>query len=403
MFARQLSLAVAAGLFLLQPAMADMGRILVGDQGVKVEETAQKAIILHNRTDEVLILGTEIGASGAASILRFIPFPSEPAASLAAPGAFDRLAEVVTKYRLRFQSRAMTKGGADAGKSDGVAVVSAARLGAHDLTTIKVNDVAAFRAWVRDYAARHGLRVNDSYPAEEAIVADYVKRGLTYFVLDRVELSGETRFVDPIAFRFSSAQLYYPLVTSNSFGGKGAIELFVVAPVTLCRPGSNDPVAYFRGEDHDLAATPPGEPQAKCLGLPVKASTSARLAAEERDLAAIWPGWDAFFGDMPMFLQAIRYAGDYRFSDDVRVAVSGEAKALEAQPSSGRPLPGLEALARPAACDLKPERGPCKAAFEVFYFDGAANACKPAIWGGCQGVAPFETREDCEAKCVVEK
>ena len=326
---------VFAAMLAASAAMADMGRVLVSNQGVTVAETAQKAIILHNFREEVLILGTEIGASGKTSILRFIPFPSEPQAELAAPTAFSQLATLAKKYDLRFQSRWMTKGGSGA-KSEGVEVVSSLRLGAHDLTTVRIRDVAAFRSWVNDYFRRRGLPTAQTYPTEETIVADYVARGLTYFVLDYVELSKETRFIDPVAYRFRSAALYYPLVTSNSFGGKGAIELFVVAPVTLCRPGSNSIEAYFKDQDYDLAVTIPGQPDRPCLGLKTKASTSAQLPKEEADLAAIYPGWAEFFGDRPMFLQAIRYLGDYHFTGDIQAPVIGEGKALKAVESEGK-------------------------------------------------------------------
>ena len=104
-------------------AHADMGRVMVSNQGVTVQESAQKAIILVNGKEEVLILGTEIGASGKTSILRFIPFPSEPKAELAAATAFEQLGALAKKYDLSFQSRWMTKGGGSS-KSDGVEVVS---------------------------------------------------------------------------------------------------------------------------------------------------------------------------------------------------------------------------------------------------------------------------------------
>ncbi|ADP71968.1 proteinase inhibitor I2 Kunitz metazoa [Rhodomicrobium vannielii ATCC 17100] len=392
--------AILPAVFLIPlPALADMGRVMVSNQGVTVEESAQKAIILANGREEVLILGTEIGASGKTSILRFIPFPAEPKAELAAPGAFQQLASLAKKYDLRFQSRWQTKGGSSS-KDEGVKVVSSARLGAHDLTTVRIRDVAAFRSWVNDYFKSHDLPLADAYPTEEAIVADYVARGLTYFVLDYVALEKETRFIEPVAYRFASAELYYPLVTSNSFGGKGAIELFVVAPVTLCRPGSNDGMGYFRGDDHDLAVTIPGQPDRKCLDLPVKASTSARLPVEERDLDAIYSGWAELFADTPMFLQAFRYTGDYHFAADILVPVIGEGNALKAEEDGRNPFAPLRDLALPEACHLKPEGGRCKANFEAYYFDPAAGACKWFSYGGCGGVVPFETLDACEKSCL---
>ena len=48
-------------------------------------------------------------------------------------------------------------------------------------------------------------------------------------------------------------------------------------------------------------------------------------------------------------------------------------------------------------CELLPEVGPCNAAFPKFYFDKEDNKCKEFIWGGCAGVVPFETLEECES------
>jgi Kunitz/Bovine pancreatic trypsin inhibitor domain len=51
-------------------------------------------------------------------------------------------------------------------------------------------------------------------------------------------------------------------------------------------------------------------------------------------------------------------------------------------------------------CALTPDAGPCKAAFIKFYFDPKEKTCKQFTWGGCGGVVPFQTKEECEAcKC----
>lgn len=48
-------------------------------------------------------------------------------------------------------------------------------------------------------------------------------------------------------------------------------------------------------------------------------------------------------------------------------------------------------------CALKPEAGLCKAYFPRFYFDPVERRCKEFIWGGCDGVVPFETLAECES------
>lgn len=52
-----------------------------------------------------------------------------------------------------------------------------------------------------------------------------------------------------------------------------------------------------------------------------------------------------------------------------------------------------------ANCQLTPEPGPCKGAFKMYYFDQEEKTCKSFIWGGCNGVVPFKTLEECQEKC----
>ena len=48
-------------------------------------------------------------------------------------------------------------------------------------------------------------------------------------------------------------------------------------------------------------------------------------------------------------------------------------------------------------CELVPEAGPCKAYFKKYYFDKSEGKCKEFVWGGCGGVVPFETLEECKS------
>ncbi len=387
-----------ACLMLIPEAVADMGRVYVSTTGVNVSEDAQKAIILHNGREEVLILGTELRADRPTPLIRFIPFPSEPQVSLASPGVFERLAAIVAKYKLQYVYAFHSKGGRETTGRTGVEVRLSTKLGAHDLTVIQVHDPAVFRFWVNDYFRHKHLPYASSYPDEEAVVADYVKRGIEFFVLDYVEVPQAKRFIDPVVYRFKTTSLYYPLKTSNTFGGKGQIELFIVSPTTLCIPGS----AIFT-DQFDQAANSNGYAAGNCLNLPVKASTSAMLVPEENDLPAIYPDADAFFGKQSVFIQSIRYIGNYAFKDDILVPMpQGVPRALGAdQYEDADEDVFSHALGEPrAVCRKKPERGPCKGRFESYYFDQRSQSCKSFFWGGCQGVVPFQTRDECKKACV---
>lgn len=49
-------------------------------------------------------------------------------------------------------------------------------------------------------------------------------------------------------------------------------------------------------------------------------------------------------------------------------------------------------------CEQTPDPGMCKAYFPKYYYDKKEGKCKEFIWGGCDGVVPFQTLEECE-KC----
>jgi len=387
-------------------ASADMGRIYVSSEPVTVSEDAQKAIILHNLSEQVLILGTDLKASRPIGIVRFIPFPSEPSVTLAPADAFEKAAAMIKKYGLKYQYVHYSKGGSVTTESQGVEIRLNEKLGAHDVTVIKVNDVTAFRQWVNTYFKTKGLPVKETYPDEEAIVRDYVQRGVVYFVLDFVEIASQPRFIEPIAYRFSSKTLYYPLKTTNTFGGKGSIELIIIAPTTLCAAG-NEPLDPYSGalyrEQHPQAQRPYGQ-RPLCLNLPVIASTSEMLVKEENDLDGLYPGGQAFFKDQPAFIQVVQYVGRYAFKEDVfadvATGLAGITGRIEEDPddqwdSVWQPQPNP----MNKRCNLKPDPGPCKGRFERYYFDPAGNTCKVFFWGGCGGVVPFETEDQCKS-CI---
>ena len=48
-------------------------------------------------------------------------------------------------------------------------------------------------------------------------------------------------------------------------------------------------------------------------------------------------------------------------------------------------------------CSLEPDPGLCLAAFQRYYYDKTEGKCKTFTWGGCGGVVPFDTLEECEA------
>lgn len=54
-------------------------------------------------------------------------------------------------------------------------------------------------------------------------------------------------------------------------------------------------------------------------------------------------------------------------------------------------------LALVPRCSLVPDPGPCMAYIERYYFDVNTGTCKMFVWGGCDGVVPFNTLQECKA------
>jgi len=273
----------------------DMGQIHASE--AKVSEDSQKAIIFHNLDEEVLILGTDLKAEKKTGIIRFIPFPSEPAVRLAPEGSFAAAADLIKKHGLKFIWQ--SKGGPPSAQP--VELRFNQKLGAHDIAVIKVNDASGFRKWANDFFEKKGLPRKKEYPEIEGIVDDYVRRAISWFVFDFVEVTEETRFIEPVEYRFKTNKLYYPLKTSNTFGGVGSIDLILVLPGTLFSPLES----YYEG----------------CLGLVnMKATTSAQTSPEE--LKAICSDAGTFFGERKVFVQFLKYRGVYEFKEDILADLS---------------------------------------------------------------------------------
>jgi|APSaa5957512622_1039677.scaffolds.fasta_scaffold13903_2 hypothetical protein len=312
---------------------ADMGRITTSD--VTVSEDAQKAIIFHNLEEEILILGTDLKADKETTILRFIPFPSEPTVKLAEGKPFDRVSELMKKHNMVFLE--YSKSGSSS--SVPVEVTFSAKIGAHDVTVVCINDIAEFRNWVAGFLKSKGLSFEGDNRNVEYIASDYVKRNIKYFVFDLVEITHEAQFVEPIAYRFKSKKLYYPLKTSNTFGGSGGIDLIIITPRVLCDIGPFSQALYITDKEKELARELAREEMAAinpdyvsddwrysnrydCLEpLSARASTTTELL--RADVKSIYAPAVSFFDKKgSILMQLLRYSGKYDFNEDILIDIT---------------------------------------------------------------------------------
>ena len=282
-------------LFLPNFVYADKGPI-IWREGVALSQESQKAIILHNSREEILILGTELRASKEMEVLEFIPFPSEPQVGLARGAPFEKIAELIKKKGLVFRLEKFTRGGSG-GKTTPVEIRLSEKIGLHDVTTLKVNDIGQFSGWLDDFFKSKGIHADKKKLANVySNVEDYVGRGIDYFVFDRVMVSKNVRFIEPLVYRFRSNNIYYPLKTSNLIGGRGVVELILVLPGSI--PGQTGQ-AFFTGPGADI-----------------KLSSSSKVYPGE--VEAIYGSKSQPFFDRTskIYLQVLRYSGPYNFRND---------------------------------------------------------------------------------------
>ncbi|MBI4726876.1 DUF2330 domain-containing protein [candidate division TA06 bacterium] len=285
-------LPIAVWLAACPASRADMGAIVPAGE-VQLSEPGQKAVILFSGQEEVLILATDLSASGPAKILRFIPLPGEPQVSPAAKDCFKKAAKLVKKHQLRYLLQ--YKGGSGAGEK--VELLQHKRIGPHDVTVIRINDAGHFEEWVNEFFKSKGLPAQENFAGIREVVAGYLEQGIAYFVFDLVEARGGEEFIAPLQYRFKSDKLYYPLKTSNLFGGQGRIDLIFFVPCAW-----------------------------RHIRQGFVASSSARVKA--CDLKGVFRDSKGFFGQGPVTMQAFKYEGALQFDGDLMLGTDSGVEEL---------------------------------------------------------------------------
>ncbi len=284
------------------PVMADKGPIVWQDN-VKLTQESQKAIIMHNGSEEVLILGTEMKADRDAQALEFIPFPSEPVVSLAVGDPFAAISRLITQKGLAFfrsSDFAVKKGhGGAAADVQAVEIRMSRKIGLHDVTTVKINNVAEFKGWCEKFFRDKAVKADDEQLSRVWENArDYTQRGYVYFVFDIVDISRETKFTEPLQYRFASPNIYYPLKTSNLIGGRGSVEVIFLLPGSIMNDLWQDAHRMFD----------------RSSGAAIDLSSSSKVY--RRELQPVCPVKDFFGVKSKIYLQVLKYKGSYAFKDD---------------------------------------------------------------------------------------
>ena len=211
---------------------ADMG-MMIWPRHVHLDESAQNAIVAWNGEEEIIILSVDVKSNATATALRILPLPSDPIEIK--EGSFDSFEKLVAimnrKIDVVREEFQMLGKGAEA-PAAGVEITFHEKIGAHDVTVVKVNDADYFIGWIKDFATGKGLEAKQISEGFKKGVENYLKRDLKYFVFDIIEPKEGEESINPLIYRFESDYLYYPMLISGISEiaeSRGTINVFVIA------------------------------------------------------------------------------------------------------------------------------------------------------------------------------
>ncbi|GEM_PF-661196 len=221
-------LAVISILLMPSIAFGDKGMIGIGSKEITLEESAQNAIVAWNGKEEVIILSTDAKASDSTLVLEILPLPSNP--TKIEEGSFDsfiKLAEIINKKKKEIWGMEGTKGAFNRkAHTPGVEITFHKKIGAHEITVVKVNDLDYFINWVKNFTISKGFRYTEISPEFKDTVARYLKRDIKFFVFDVIEVSKERQSIQPLVYKFKTDFLYYPFeITATSDAGNSISEV----------------------------------------------------------------------------------------------------------------------------------------------------------------------------------
>jgi hypothetical protein len=221
--------------------LADRGSWHMSTEPVTLTESGQRAIIGWDGQTQVLCLATDVSASKETTVIEFLPLPSKPNVTLGNREAFEAVEKVLSRRDVRFFKKGVRFGKGDRGLSEGTEpfqITFHQRLGAHDITIVKVNRPDEFADWVQEKAktlTEGQVSLPDSI---RKLIAKYLNEyHCPYFVFDVVEVGPDRQSVEPIIYEFKSPVVFYPLEISSTFHGQTSIDLIVFAEDVI----NNDP------------------------------------------------------------------------------------------------------------------------------------------------------------------
>lgn len=191
------------------------GGMIYWPPDVHLDQSAQSAICAWNGKEEIIILSNDIKSDAQATALRIVPLLSNPTVKEGNFESFEKLVEIINKKIEIIRNRLMSEGKELGGvPTPGIEITFQKKIGAHDITVVKVNNLNVFLDWIKDFATQKGLAIKEISSGFKEGVRNYLKRDIKYFVFDVIETNGEES-VKPLIYKFDSDYLYYPVLISG--------------------------------------------------------------------------------------------------------------------------------------------------------------------------------------------
>ncbi len=242
---------------------------------VSVFEPKQRALILWNGEEEILLLSTDQRATRASAVLEVIPLPAEPQVRLGSFETFKNAQKLVVQKRMWACAHGGARAGAVPVPPEAGRITFHAKLGVHDLTVAQVLDAGHFVEFVQKHLHEHYQTPDAPIdPRFVKVIESYLDAGFRWFTFDSIDLNEKLQSRDPVEYRFKSDKVYYPLRISTLEQGRTELDLLVFTangvsrfegvsaaelnreeplPVTPAEVGGIEPTwQEFFGDDHEL-------------------------------------------------------------------------------------------------------------------------------------------------------
>jgi len=192
------------------------GGMMIWPPMIELNQSAQNAIVGWNGSEEVMILSIDVESAGNITALRVIPLPSEPKISEGSFESFETLVSIMNEKRGAVDGYPMAlEGEGETTAEPGIEIVFQEQIGAHSVTTVKVNDLNDFLDWVQDFAFGKGFEQKQISAGFKQGIDNYLKKEVNYFVFDVINADQKEVSIEPLVYRFESDFLYFPILISG--------------------------------------------------------------------------------------------------------------------------------------------------------------------------------------------